>query len=143
VRRHCRSGPCSAATDVLDGPYARCEATYRVRLRLNDIRIQLLTFSGCPLAEAARAELQAALAKYDAVEYEEVDILDPATPEELRGWGSPTILVDGSDITGQPKGDDVGCRVYPGEKQVPVSAEILAAIESRDFAGDFDKRRKP
>ena len=75
--------------------------------------------------------MQAALVEYGIVEYEEIDILDPATPEELRGWGSPTILLDGADITGQPKGDDVGCRVYPGELKVPPRAEILAAIWER------------
>ena len=81
-------------------------------------------------------ELQAALAEYGAVDYAEIDILDPATPDELRGWGSPTILVDGSDITGQPKGDDVGCRVYPGELKVPTRTEILAEIRGRTSTVD-------
>jgi hypothetical protein len=99
-------------------------------------RIQLLTFPGCPLAAVARAELEAALAEYGNVGYEEIDILDPGTPEELRGWGSPTILVDGSDITRQPKGDDVGCRVYPGDLKVPARAEILAVIRHRNSAID-------
>lgn len=91
--------------------------------------LQLLTFPGCPLAAAARAEVQDALAQCGPIEYEEIDILDPATAEGLRGWGSPTILLDGSDITGQSKGDAVGCRVYPGKKKVPASGDIFAAIE--------------
>jgi len=101
-----------------------------------ETRIQLLTFAGCPLAEAARVELEAALADCDSVGFDEVDILDPTTAEELRGWGSPTILLDGADITGQPKGNDVSCRVYPGEKKVPAKAEILAAIERRRIETD-------
>lgn len=105
-------------------------------MRLAEIRIQLLTFSGCPLADVARLELQAALAECGTIEYEEIDILDPTTDNDLRGWGSPTILVDGSDITGQPKGDDVGCRVYPGELKVPTRAEILAEIHNRTSTAD-------
>ena len=120
-----------AATEVSEGSGASYEGRHGVRQRSTDIRIQLLTFAGCPLAEAAKVELQAALAELGTVDYTEIDILDPATPEALRGWGSPTILVDGSDITGQPKGDDVGCRVYPGELKVPTRAEILAAIRTR------------
>ena len=94
-----------------------------------EICIQLLTFAGCPLAEAARIELEAALVDCGSIGYDEIDILDSTAAEELRGWGSPTILLNGADITGQPKGNDVSCRVYPGEKRVPAKAEILAAIE--------------
>ena len=75
--------------------------------------------------------MEAALVDCGSIDYDEVDILDPMTADELRGWGSPTILVDGADITGHPKGNDVSCRVYPGEKKVPDRAEILAAVERR------------
>lgn len=75
--------------------------------------------------------MQDALAQCGPIEYEEIDILDPTTADDMRGWGSPTILLNGSDITGQSKGDAVGCRVYPGDKKVPASAEILAAIERK------------
>ena len=92
------------------------------------MRVQLLTFEGCPLAETARVELEAALATCGITDYDQVDILDPAVPDELRGWGSPTILVDGVDITGQPKGDSVSCRVYSGLGGVPSRAEIAARI---------------
>ena len=102
-----------------------------VKQRIGEINVQLLTFPGCPLADAARVELQSALAECAGIDYEEIDILDPGTDENLRGWGSPTILIDGADITGQPKGDDVGCRVYPGNQGVPLKDEILAAIRRR------------
>lgn len=61
-------------------------------------------------------------------EYEEVDILDPSTAEELRGWGSPTILIDGRDATGNARGDSVGCRVYDGPDRVPSPEDIAAVI---------------
>ena len=62
--------------------------------------------------------------------FEEVDILDPASPEELRGWGSPTILVNGMDVTGQPKGNNVSCRVYPSPGGVPDVQSIVAGLKA-------------
>jgi hypothetical protein len=90
-----------------------------------------LIFDGCPLANAAREELVAALEHCRVSDYEEIDILAQETPEELRGWGSPTILVDGVDITGEPKGDSVSCRVYPGSKGVPDRAIIVERISQQ------------
>lgn len=100
-------------------------------MRKSRLHIQLLTFDGCPLAASARAELEAALAHCGSLTYEEIDILDAGTAEPLRAWGSPTILIDGADVTGQARGDNVGCRIYPGDKGVPEKSVILAAIERR------------
>ena len=95
-----------------------------------NIQVQLLAFDGCPLAAPARANLEKALADCGMRDYQDIDILDPATPDDLPGWGSPTILVDGVDVTGQPKGDSVSCRVYPGSDRVPDPASIVTSIES-------------
>ncbi len=95
------------------------------------LKVQLLVFQGCPLADAARASLKEALAALGIGAYEEIDLRDAATPTELRGWGSPTILVDGEDIAAGVKGDGVCCRVHPGRNQVPTPRQIAAAIERR------------
>jgi len=55
--------------------------------------------------------------------------LDPASPEDLRGWGSPTILVNGADVTGQPKGNSVSCRVYNTPGGVPDVQCIIDCLE--------------
>jgi mercuric ion transport protein len=73
--------------------------------------------------------LQVALARLGLSGYEELDILDASTPEELRGWGSPTILIDGEDVSGGRKGDSVCCRVYPESKGVPTAATIVATVK--------------
>lgn len=91
-------------------------------------KIQLLTFAGCPLAGAARDALSEALAELGLSEFEEVDLLDLDTPEDLRGWGSPTILVAGRDVGGSRKGDAACCRVYSGQSRVPSPATIVASI---------------
>lgn len=93
------------------------------------LHVQFLTFEGCPLANAARIELEAALAECGVEQYEEIDVLDPETPNNLRGWGSPTILVNGVDIAGQSKGDDVSCRVYPGDRGIPGRSEIVSYLK--------------
>ena len=91
--------------------------------------VQFLAFSGCPLADPAREKLKQALADCGMSNFEEIDILDPASPEALRGWGSPTILVNGLDVTGQPKGNSVSCRVYPFPGGVPDVQSIVAGLK--------------
>ncbi len=97
---------------------------------MSDVNVQFLAFEGCPLADAARGNLEKALADCGMRGYQEIDILEPGTPDDLPGWGSPTILVNGVDVTGQPKGDSVSCRVYPGSDRVPDPASIVTSIES-------------
>jgi hypothetical protein len=96
----------------------------------NSPKIQLLIFQGCPLASAARKSLQKALALAGLRDFEEIDILDAATPDDLKGWGSPTILVDGNDVAGSGKGEAIGCRVYDGPDRVPAPEDIATAIRS-------------
>lgn len=91
-------------------------------------KIQLLVFDGCPLANAARNSLRAALESLGLQRFEEIDILDPSAPGDLAGWGSPTILVDGHDVAGNEKRQAVGCRVYDGPDQVPTPEEIATVI---------------
>ena len=102
---------------------------------MSEPKIQLLVFEGCPLADAARQTLEEALAIVGLQQYEEVDILDPAAAEELRGWGSPTILVDGQDVTGDARGDSVGCRVYSGPDRVPDAKMIADRIRQAIVTG--------
>lgn len=62
---------------------------------------QLLHFPGCPNVDAARAALRQAIAAEGLdVPLEEIDVDDPAVPAWARGWGSPTVLIDGVDVAG-------------------------------------------
>lgn len=95
--------------------------------------VQLLYFPGCPNLEEARRELRLALRDVEPKpRLEEVDVTSPDTPEHLRGWGSPTILVDGKDVAGgTPAGSS--CRLYPdaGGRNVPPQPRIAAALRNR------------
>ena len=92
--------------------------------------IQLLIFEGCPLASAARTSLKKALTLVGLRDFEEIDLLDAATPDSLKGWGSPTILVDGNDVAGNKRGEAIGCRVYEGPEGVPPPEDIVTAIRN-------------
>jgi hypothetical protein len=95
------------------------------------MKVQLLSFPGCPNAAGAREALRRSLAKAGLPPaFEEVDVTAPDTPEHLRQWGSPTILVDGRDVAGEaPMGPS--CRIYRaggGERGVPPDALIARAL---------------
>ncbi|MBX2883875.1 MAG: hypothetical protein KTR32_28235 [Granulosicoccus sp.] len=92
--------------------------------------IQLLVFEGCPMAEPARENLKEALTTCGIDTFEEIDILDSKSPEELRGWGSPTILVNGQDISGHKKGGGVSCRIYNMPGGVPDVQSIVNSLRN-------------
>lgn len=77
------------------------------------MKIQLLSFPGCPNVAAARQTLRRCLAAAGLPQdFEEVDVTAPETAPQWRRWGSPTILVNGADVAGEmPAG--VCCRLYP------------------------------
>lgn len=78
------------------------------------MKIQLLYFAGCPNLEPARAALrEAMLAEQIDQAVEEVDVESAAAPESVRGWGSPTILIDGEDVAGAARTTGSSCRLYP------------------------------
>ncbi len=97
------------------------------------MKVQLLSFPGCPNADAARQALRRALAAAELPPgIEEVDVTAPGTPAELRDWGSPTILVDGRDVAGSgPTGPS--CRLYDdakgGTRGVPPDEMIRMAVD--------------
>lgn len=93
------------------------------------MNIQFLAFSGCPLADPARENLKSALSRCGISSFDEIDILDPNSADDLQGWGSPTILVNGVDVTGQPKGNSVSCRVYDTPGGVPDVQSIVDCVE--------------
>ena len=89
------------------------------------MKIQLLHFEGCPNVDAVRVALRDALAaeKLD-VAVEEIDVERADAPDWARGWGSPTILIDGEDVAGQERTTASSCRLYAGGAP---SVEVIRA----------------
>src|SRR5947207_8738446 len=76
------------------------------------VLVQLLYFPGCPHVDAARSVLAQALSRLEHPPgVAEVDVTDIRTPDHLRRWGSPTILVDGVDVGGGVA-SGLCCRLY-------------------------------
>lgn len=98
----------------------------------SELVVSFLYFDGCPLAPRARANLVDALERLQPdcrVGMVEVDLMDPQTPDPIRRWGSPTILINGKDLADEQPGSASNCRIYPGSTRVPSSDEIATAIK--------------
>ena len=75
--------------------------------------VELVYAGDCPHVEDARAQLLRAFARAKVPpRFREWRADDPASPERVRGYGSPTILVDGRDIARADKGNAASCRLY-------------------------------
>lgn len=110
--------------------------------KMRELRIELVYDRDCPNVEQARAMIQAALAEVGAVtHWTEWDREDARTPNALRHYGSPTVLVNGRDVSSLeteealPAGNS--CRVYAGAddrlRGAPPAALIATAIRARSF----------
>jgi hypothetical protein len=101
------------------------------------MRIELIYDADCPNTGKARAALLKAfsLAGIQA-EWIELERNAPDTPAYARGFGSPTILVDGRDVAGyQASGEQNCCRLYPrtdGGFEGAPSAEEIADVLRRE-----------
>jgi len=80
------------------------------------VKIEILTFDGCPNAQVVRELVERVLADSEVdAELAHVNIPDPETAQRLRFLGSPTIRVDGRDI--EPGAEErtdyaLACRTY-------------------------------
>ena len=97
------------------------------------VRIELVWEASCPNVAAAREVVRAALSAAGLPErWSEWQIGVDALPERARGFGSPTILVDGRDVADQAaSGADDCCRVYrtaSGLRGVPAVEAVLARL---------------
>jgi hypothetical protein len=79
------------------------------------VQVTLLHVKDCPLVEAVRTTLHDALATTNI----------EAVIEEVEGpYASPTLLVDGQDVTGALSHDAMSCRL-----DLPTEAQVLTALK--------------
>lgn len=103
------------------------------------VNVELIYDSDCPNVEQARRQLKKAFAKAGLeprlLEWERGDA---NSPEYVRAYGSPTILVDGRDVAGTLPGRNARCcRIYSDKNGnfngVPsletITSELLKAEE--------------
>lgn len=95
--------------------------------------LELIYDADCPNIDDARERIRAALNTAGlTARWQEWDRADPAAPEYIRAWGSPTVLVDGHDVAGVAPAQAAACRIYTngqGRNQgVPPEEMIVAAL---------------
>lgn len=101
------------------------------------MKVALVYFDGCPNTERARSNLKDAFEEIGMKpEWDEWEQSDPAFPEHLKSFGSPSIIIDGNDVV--PAGEEVGCgqscRLYEGGEHAPSVETIKNALSIRGGA---------
>lgn len=91
------------------------------------MKLELIYFAACPHAAQARANVQAAVAASGRQAFvHEWDRDDAGAPAYVRGYSSPTVLVNGHDVSGDSASSDApSCRLGGA----PSAETILRAIE--------------
>jgi len=97
--------------------------------------VELVYARDCPNVSEARAQLLRAFVEAQIQpRWQEWPADDTHSPAHVRGYGSPTILVDGSDVVRTEQGDAVCCRLYPHSdgsmRGVPSVQAIASALEA-------------
>jgi arsenate reductase (thioredoxin) len=94
------------------------------------VRIEVLTFDGCPHAEAARELASGVAARLGpGITVGSVDVDTPEQAADLGFLGSPSLRVNGVDVEGRatPAGR-LCCRTYEGGSGVPPEWLVEAAV---------------
>jgi hypothetical protein len=97
------------------------------------IQVELIYDADCPAAGQARENLRAAMLRAGlAPRWVEWKRSSPDAPDRVRAYGSPTILVNDSDVAGSEVGGAACCRIYQPQAgqfaAVPPVELILAAL---------------
>ena len=100
------------------------------------MQIELVYEKTCPNIEAARTQLLRAFAEVGVTpRWQEWEVSSADAPSYVHGFGSPTILVNSQDVSGEmPEGDGYCCRVYSlaerTNKGVPLLTDIVRALNT-------------
>jgi hypothetical protein len=96
--------------------------------------VDLIYARDCPNVSMARANLLVAFARVGVKpKWSEHGIGDLEAPAHTRGYGSPTILVDGRDVAGLPPSGEGSCRIYDGaagSAHAPTAEQIATALRA-------------
>ena len=96
------------------------------------MKVELVYEKTCPNIEAARKQLLQAFSDLQLTpHWTEWEVSSTDTPDYAHGYGSPTILVNGHDVSGdQPDGHDYACRIYCGDNATHSGIPALTDIKS-------------
>ncbi len=97
------------------------------------MKVELIWDADCPNVEEARTNVRRAFAQAGVdPKWREWRRDDPAAPDYVRRYGSPTVLVDGVDVADQPAGGEANCcRVYARDDGGLSGVPAVEAIAER------------
>lgn len=105
--------------------------------------IELLFADDCANVNATRDALRGALARVDLpTSWRELRIGADELPAHARGFGSPTVLVDGRDVAGATPEAGLSCRLYATEDGPSAGFPSVALIEQALRAAPLDPTPK-
>ena len=115
------------------------------------MKVELVYDNDCPNVAAARASLLRAFEEAGLpAKWQEWNASSADTPADVKGFGSPTVLVDGKDVAGTQGAGGRSCRVYSlpegGLSGVPPASMIASALKQngkQDGWCAFLKRELP
>lgn len=108
--------------------------------------VEIIYDHTCPNVPATRAQvLRAFVETGKPPKWREWERSDPASPDYVRAYGSPTVLVNGKDVAGaEPSNGAACCRLYAGSSGetggTPSLADIVSAIQA---GGGFKAGGRP
>lgn len=109
-------------------------------------KIEFIYDRDCPNIEDARTQLRLALSQSGLpATWQEWEHNDPANPAYARLYGSPTILVDGQDITGDSPSGDPSCRIYAntqGRNRGVPDARLIRTVLKRQMQSTSPPARR-
>jgi len=98
------------------------------------MKVELVYEKTCPNVDAARAQIRKAFTQIKREpQWQEWEVSDSRAPDYVQVYGSPTILVNGKDVSGLAPGDcKDNCRIYDGDNGrlsvVPPLEKIVSAL---------------
>ena len=99
-------------------------------------QVELIYFEGCAGLPEAREELRAALLAADLEpQWTEWDLTLEGAPGRILGYASPTVLVNGVDVSGGIREEGLRCAVAGAP-----TAEVILRALSRSNAPDAHTR---
>lgn len=90
---------------------------------------ELVYFEGCPTVQVLQRNAEQAIVALGAGWRLSMVNQETLPPDDLRrGYGSPSVLLDGREVFGEPtpSSTEMSCRVYAGG--VPDAAEMVRAL---------------
>lgn len=94
--------------------------------------IELVYEKSCPNVQQARDVIvRACQVAGVQLPCQEWDVADNNAPERIRHYGSPTILVNGKDVSASTGNDCACCRIYPENtefKGCPALDDVVRAL---------------